>query len=197
LVEAMRQAIGGFPDAPTHDFLEEECDETELFDYLRAVPQYQNSEFALDTVKLDERLYGVQTFLKEFKYLQIDWMCTSSSVPMLKPHWLRLAGGISTLVLPPIVEKSGDSYIVIEGHVRAMQCLRRGMTTFDAVVVDRVRQPLPVTPRPFGKITLQSKTVPKSRQFPDHVDNRWRYIERDVRNMYWKTFENKSAAAAT
>lgn len=194
LIGAMRKSIVELPHTSVCDILEEKCDDSELFDYLRAVPQYQHSNFSLETVKLDERLHGVQTFLKEFKYLQIDWMCTSSSVPMLNPHWLRLAGGISTLVLPPIVERSGDRHIVVEGHVRAMQCLRRGLTEFNAVVVDNVREPLPVRVQAFGKITVQSKTVPKERQFPDHVDSRWRYIERDVRNKYWRVLEKKIAA---
>lgn len=195
LVDAMHKAIGQYSLAQAPGIVEEHCGDEELFDYLRSVPQYQHSSFALERVKLDEKLHGVQAYLKEFKYLQIDWMCTSSSVPMLKPRWLRLAGDISSLVLPPIVEKSGDSNIIIEGHVRAMQCLRRGLTEFDAVVVDDVRQPLPVKPRAFGKITIQSKTVPKARQFPDHVDSRWRYIERDVRDKYWKTLEANDRAA--
>jgi predicted acylesterase/phospholipase RssA len=195
LVKAMRDSIGKFSPKSAPDFTDEECDKTELFNYLRAVPQYQNSDFALETVKLDERLHGVQTFLKEFKYLQIDWMSTSSRDSMFKPHWLRLSGGISTLVLPPIVEKSGDKYIVIEGHVRAMQCLRRGMTEFDAVVIDCVPEPLPLKPLEFGKISVQSKTVPKSRQFPEYVDSRWRYIERDVRNKYWRILEENGPAA--
>jgi predicted acylesterase/phospholipase RssA len=184
LINAMFKSICMPEHTLVRNFTEEKCNDADLFDYLRAVPQYQHSNFALVPVKLDERLHGVQTFLKEFKYIQLDWMSTANGV-MLTPHWLRLAGGVSTLVLPPIVEQSGDKYIVIEGHVRAMQCLRRGMTEFAAVVVSDTRTPLPVKPRPFDKITFQSKTVPKSRQFPGHVDSRWRYIERDVRNKYW------------
>ena len=97
---------------------EEECVDSELFEYLRAIPQYQNSNFTLEAVNLDDRLYGVQTSLKEFKYIQMDWMCGSDCVPMLKPRWLRLTCGISALVLPPIAERSDDRLIVIEGHDR-------------------------------------------------------------------------------
>jgi len=76
-----------------------------------------------------------------------------------------------------------------------MQCMRRGMTKFNAIVVNNVHQPLPVKPREFGKITVQSKTVTKALQFPDHVDSRWRYIERGVRNKYWTMLECNDATA--
>ncbi|OXI31535.1 hypothetical protein CFB89_19065 [Burkholderia sp. AU16741] len=162
------------------------CSEGELFDVLRAVPQYQHAKFDLEKVKFDESLHGTQTFVKEFKYVQIDGMCKDNTVPMLVPTWIDLNGSsISSLTIPPVVEKSGDRFVIVEGHVRAMQSQRRGMDSFNAVVVRQVHEPLPVEPRPFGKITLESKTVPKSEQFPGHVDNRWRYIERDARNALW------------
>jgi predicted acylesterase/phospholipase RssA len=175
-------------------FSDRPCSDGELFGLLKAVPQYQHAEFAFEKVKFDESLHGTQTFVKEFKYAQIDWMCNGRDVPMLQPTWIDLNGsGVSTLTIPPVVEKSGDGLYIIEGHVRALQCLRRGMESFDAVVVRNARESLPVKSRPFGQITLESKTVPKSEQFPDHVDSRWRYIERDVRNAHWTNLD-KSAA---
>lgn len=175
-------------------FSERACSEGELFGLLKAVPQYQHAKFAVEKVKFDESLYGTQTFVKEFKYVQIDWMCNGNSVPMLQPTWIELNGSVgSTLALPPVVEKSGDRFYIIEGHVRALQCLRRGMEAFDAVVVRDVWEPLPVDTRPFGQITLESKTVPKSEQFPGYVDSRWRYIERDVRNAHWAKLERVGA----
>lgn len=59
LVEAMRESIGAFSLGPANHFIEEKCGDGELFDYLKAVPQYQHSVFSLETVKLDERLQGV------------------------------------------------------------------------------------------------------------------------------------------
>ena len=175
---------------PQQSFPERACSEGELFGLLKAVPQYQRAEFAFEKVKFDESLYGTQTFVKEFKYAQIDWMCNGNAVPMLQPTWIKLTNSdVSTLAIPPVVEKSGDRFFIIEGHVRALQCQRRGMEAFDAVVVQGAQEPLPVEPRPFGQIALESKTVPKSEQFPGHVDSRWRYIERDVRNAYWAKLE--------
>jgi predicted acylesterase/phospholipase RssA len=178
------------PRAAQRSFRERACSEGELFGLLKAVPQYQHAKFGFEKVKLDESLQSTQTFVKEFKYLQIDWMCNGNAVPMLQPNWIDVDGsGVSTLIIPPVVEKSGDRFFIVEGHVRAMQCQRRGMDAFDSVVVKDVREPLPVVSRPFGQITLESKTVPKSEQFPGHVDSRWRYIERDVRNAHWAQLE--------
>jgi predicted acylesterase/phospholipase RssA len=182
------------PRAAQRSFPERACSEGELFGLLKAVPQYQHAKFALEKVKFDGSLHGTQTFVKEFKYVQIDWMCNGNAVPMLQPTWIDLDGsGASTLTIPPVVENSGDCFYIVEGHVRAMQCQRRGMEAFDAVVVRDARESLPVIPRPFGQITLESKTVPKSEQFLNFVDGRWRHIERDVRNAHWAQLERPTA----
>lgn len=185
--------------AVQHPFSERACSEGELFELLKAVPQYQHAKFAIEKVKFDESLFGTQTFVKEFKYVQIDWMCNGNgnAVPMLQPTWIDFyQSGVSSLAIPPIVEESGGNLFIIEGHVRALQCQRRGMEAFDAVVVRNAREPLPVDPPPpFGQITLESKTVPKSEQFPSYVDSRWRYIERDVRNAHWANLEQAHIGA--
>ena len=180
--------------AQHRSFRERTCSEGELFGLLKAVPQYQYATFALEKVKFDGSLHGTQTFVKEFKHVQIDWMCSGTAVPMLQPSWIDFEGSdVSTLIIPPVVENSGEFFYVVEGHVRAMQCQRRGIEAFDAVVVRDARESLPVIPRPFGRITLESKTVPKSEQFLDFVDGRWRHIERDVRNAHWAELERRSA----
>ena len=90
------------------------CSEAKLFDRLRSVPQYVDAKFSLGEVLLDESLHGVQTHVKEFKYLQIDWLIRDfklQDIDLFMSQEVILAGDLRTIVTPPVGDSRAGLYV--------------------------------------------------------------------------------------
>jgi predicted acylesterase/phospholipase RssA len=158
----------------------QQCKEEDLFRRLRTVPQYTEAKFSVGEIALNEDLYAVQTHIKEFKYLQIDWLVRdfkARGIELFLAQEVVLDGGNTTIVTPPVVEISGARKIILEGHTRAFHCLREGRRSFVAVIVDNVEAPPPTKPQRFADLTIASRTLGLQAQFEDLEPNLWRQIE--------------------
>ena len=167
--------------APNLEF--QACDEVLLFERLRTVPQYHAAEFAMRDVALDGNIQATQIHVKEFKYLQIDALTRDflgcDLLPFM-PQQIVLRGGMTTIVTPPVLEEDGSYLTLIEGHTRALHCLRNGKPTVRAVVVTGVTAPLPVRTRPLSDLMIESKTLAREVQYDILSRENWRDIEEHV-----------------
>ena len=77
---------------------------------------------------------------------------------------VRFAGGDYSIVTPPIVERHGDSLVLIEGTTRALHCWRRRLGSFRAIVVDGVEAPPPAAPVPLAQVSLTLEAPERSRR---------------------------------
>jgi len=154
------------------------CAQSKLFDRLRAVPQYSGARFSLRKVTLNENLLALQTHIKEFKYLQIDWLIqdlTERGIDLFLPQEIVLSGGTRTIITPPVVEVIGDKTVLIEGHTRAFHCLRSGRRSFFAV--DDVEAALPTKTQRFLDLAVASRTINFQTQYGEVDKKLWREIE--------------------
>jgi len=147
------------------------------------VPQYRTATFSIGEVSIDSSLFGTQTHIKEFKYLQTSDLIEEFSrqdVEWFSPQEVHLLDGMSTIITPPIVEMSGsESHLtIIEGHARAYHCWRLGRRSFMAVIADKVDAHMPTVPSPFSSITVASRTLRRNIQFKDLDSRLWRPVEK-------------------
>ncbi len=162
------------------------CDEEKLFRRLNAVPQYQGAKFTIEEVPLDANVRATQIYVKEFKCLQIDALTrdfATCGVDLFDAQQVELNGGMSTIVTPPVLERHGTLLTMIEGHTRALHCLRNARASVRAVVVDGVTAALPSRPRPLIELTIASKTLSRNAQYENLAHADWRHIEEHVHSV--------------
>jgi predicted acylesterase/phospholipase RssA len=130
-------------------------DEASLLSILRQVRQYGSSEvrLSLQEVPLDS-LFALRPYVNDYKYRQaevLNGLYRSKSIPLFAPAEVSLNGTISSLAVPPVVEKSGTKHVLIEGTARAVFCFQHRKEEVPegkllCVVAEGVREPLPSTP---------------------------------------------------
>jgi hypothetical protein len=166
------------------------CGEQRLFDLLRTVPQYRDATFSISNVNIDSKLLGTQTHIKEYKYVQTGDLMEEFSrrnVELFSLQELRMVDGTNTIITPPVVEKSGSQFIMIEGHARAYHCWRIGRTSFTAVIIDNISALPPTGVLPFSDISIASRTLRRDDQFKQLNPRLWRPIESCVHPTDWNS----------
>ena len=121
--------------------------EQEVLKRLMTVRQYHQPwvSMAYQNVKV-ESLISLTRFVREFKTRQISPfidLLTENNLNLFTPAAVSLPNGRQSVIGPPVLEKSGANYILIEGTTRAVYCRDRGIDEIRCVVVDGVQDPLP------------------------------------------------------
>jgi hypothetical protein len=158
----------------------EECPQDRLFGLLRTINHYSKAKLEVMEVTIDENLFALQSHIKEFKYLQIDWLISDfleKGIELFQPQEVVLQCGSRTIITPPVVEISGNRKVLIEGHTRAFHCMRAGMKSFLAITAESVVAPLPTTTQKFLDLSVASRTVDFHAQFGNLDRSLWRDIE--------------------
>lgn len=154
-----------------------------LYDALRGVPQYADARFAIEEIDLDNQLRVSQTYVKEFRLLQIEKLVQeleASGFDLFAPCQYSLPDGSSSIITPPVLEMTPHGPVLIEGHTRAFYLAQLGRDRFRAVVVHNVREPLPATPRPFLEMRIADKTMTATAMFTNFDKELFRKIEAAV-----------------
>jgi hypothetical protein len=82
-----------------------------------------------------------------------------NGIELFHPQKVRFTDGNDSIVTPPILERSGEKYIVIEGLTRTYYCLKNGLPQMRAVIVEDVQALLPGKPFPIAQVSLTSATL--------------------------------------
>jgi len=160
-----------------------ECLKTELFNKLRKVQQYRNAQFELAEIAVTEDIHVLQHWVKEYKLIQIRQhveSLKSAECLLFEPQKILLSDGSYTIVTPPVLERVGDTLIVIEGNTRLFHCLATGVKNVKAVIVNNVTAPLPTAPFSIGRIKLTSSTKTLEANFSQIDKSLFRKIEEAV-----------------
>lgn len=151
---------------------------------LRTVAQYSNISVKIDIAEIElSKIVSLASFIREFKYNQVEHIVnifnSIGSTPF-SPAMIQLDGGYSSIITPPVVEKSGENYIVVEGTARAVYARDTGAKTLKCVVASGVGEALPSGWITLDRVRIAGRTVGPETRYDDFAYSRFRHIERQV-----------------
>jgi hypothetical protein len=158
------------------------ADEANLLSVLRGVKQYADpTQVSLETREIPlDSLFALRSHVNLYKYRQSDLLAklySSKGIPLFAAAEVTFGDRRPSIAVPPVVEKGGDKYVLIEGTARAAFCWnqRRTLgTTLRCVVAEGVGEPLPA-----GPVIPLKYVLPVARDPGISVDYRYfRPIER-------------------
>ncbi len=170
-------------DAPPAPLPYAECPPGELFERLRRVSQYRHAKFNMEQVQLTPALLVVQQAVKEYKALQIQQLVKEfkeASCALFAPQKVLFPDGSDSILTPPVLERTGDKLVVIEGNTRVFHCYWHGESPISAVVVENVEALLPAKPYSLSDLKLTSATRTLTDNFRDIDRSLFRRIEEAV-----------------
>ena len=124
----------------------EAINEQKIIDLLQSnVEQYRKAKICFQSIKLDDILF-MNPFIRALKYRQIQQMFDlygSLDIDKFSSASLRFPDGKESVIGPPVVEKHGGKYYLIEGNTRCIYAYRHGIKSLKMVVVEGVEAQLP------------------------------------------------------
>ncbi len=170
-----------------HKLIAEKIKEEELITALRSVNQYNNSltKLALKNLEIETLIFITQ-FVRGYKYRQISVlykMYENYNIELFDSAKLVLRNNQFTMITPPVIEKIGDKYFVIEGNTRLVYAYKNGIKNMNCVVVEGVEEPLPADGRfSIKEVILSDKEVIGENRYDKFDYKYFRKIESAVRN---------------
>jgi len=160
------------------------CSDTDLTNKLRNVWQYKNAKFTLDNIEVNDNIFTMSDSVKEYKVSQIKSIINQLSTlgkDVMAVYQVTLVDGSTSIITPPVVEKIGDRYYVIDGNARLFYYFNKGIPFIKAVVVENVSQGLPSQQsNPISKVRLTSLTRTLSQNYQGLDESKFRHIEEAV-----------------
>ncbi len=155
----------------------------ELLARLRTVTQYSgNVRLTVETLPLSS-LQALTSQVREFKYRQAKYLADlyqQNGIDMFEPARVRLAGGMTSIVTPPVVEESKE-FILIQGSTRAVYCRDQEIDRVTCVVARGVRESLPSEGLvPLTRVGMVGTSVSLAERYGTFKYNLFRDIERRV-----------------
>ena len=133
---------------------------------------------------LSDDIVVLQNAVKEYKFLQIGHHIENLQnfgCELFDLRKVKLLNGDTSIVTPPVLEKFGTKYVVIEGSARLFHCVVNGVTAINAVVVNGVRAKLPSPiQRPLSSLRLTSSTKSLTENYQQLDKSLFRQIENTV-----------------
>jgi hypothetical protein len=155
-----------------------------LHDALKRVSQYSSPDVKLVFQEVPiNKLVALTRFVREYKYAQIDHllaMYKACNVDTFSPAVAQFGDGQSSMVTPPVVERSGDRFILIEGTTRAVYFRDNGLESMWGVVAQNVADPLPAERVDFEKVRVVGRTLEADIRYPSFNYGAFRHIETSV-----------------
>lgn len=165
-IDALYNRLAGFFSAPPKpSFLPKlvKGSQDTLLEKLKTVAQYNKSGVTLsvETVRLSE-LESLASYVHEYKYRQLEhWIpeFQRHGLPLFEPADVWLLDDHKSAITPPVVEESGDKFVLIEGSTRATLLREQGVERMTCVVVRGINVPLPGTVTEFAKIRVVGRRM--------------------------------------
>jgi predicted acylesterase/phospholipase RssA len=153
---------------------------------LRSVPQYAEAKLTFEEVPLAQ----VDTYAKyapEFKYRQVERITRTfreGELPPFGPVAVRFQSGGRSLFVPPVFERAGERFLIINGTTRSLFAMREGSKTIAGVVAsDVTAEPPARNPRPLSRVGVEVGRATTSHRFDDLNYSQFRHIERAVHTV--------------
>lgn len=161
-------------------------DEAYILDAIRNVTQYRRPgvEISMKTIPLGEVSF-LTRYIKSYKYNQIRYLFDAfdrADVPLFEPCAWE-GGGSVFPITPPVVEKHGDTYHLLEGNSRLSYCAKElCLSEARVVVVEGVEDPLPSNGA-FGqkRLIISDTNRVGGERYENFVYDHYRWIEEAVR----------------
>lgn len=162
-------------------------DNKEIFKLLKDVKQYNSSKVKISIKEVEvEKVLFITRYVRGYKYRQISIlfeMFNSEGIDLFQPAKLKLIDKKYTIFVPPVIEKIGSNYFVIEGNTRFLYAYRNGISKIDCVVVEGVEDSLPSTSRyEVRDLLLTDKNKIGDERYDNFDYEKFRKIEKAVRN---------------
>src|SRR5690242_11893321 len=124
-------------------------------------------------------------FVEGYKYRQIQYLFEvyrKQGLDLFEVVDVNLKNNNYTIITPPVIEKHGNSYILIEGNTRIFYALKNDIKEVKCVVIEGVEAPIPSKGN-FRKkdLLLIDKDLRGNTRFPDFDLEGYRKIEEAVR----------------
>lgn len=146
----------------------------------RHVVPYAQARMAMETVPT-KSLLALSKIVRGYKYQQISALYKlfcNSELQLFEPAHVTYGPGLQTIVTPPVVEKSGDHFILVQGTTRALYCHKRGVDQIRCLVVTGPSAPLPAQLRvPLARVLIGGRTLTTRDRYDQDIDRDYRRIE--------------------
>ena len=165
----------------------EEAELEELYLNLKNVKQYHNYtvQFKYQKVDISDMIF-ITKYVKGFKYRQIQNLFDiyeSNKIDLFKPVKLQLNNNKHTIITPPIIEKHGDNFFVLEGNTRLFYLYRQGVQSAYAVIVENVTEALPGSGRyKLNQVLISDRVIVGKDRYESFDYSKFRKIEEAIRD---------------
>jgi predicted acylesterase/phospholipase RssA len=159
---------------------------SELFDKLKNVRQYKNSQLYMSEIEISKMVF-ITKYLRGFKYRQIRQIFEiyhQFGMSLFEPaKFYSPSSQKFSIITPPILEKIGDLYYVIEGNTRLTYAHRNGMDRIKCVIVENSSEALPSSGRyNVREILLADRDMVGPDRYGEFDYKKFRKIEKAVRD---------------
>jgi len=188
VINLMRNQFVGFKNKndivkPSIELVEDEV----LIREIRNVNQYNKPSVNLSMQELNVTdLTFLNKYIRAYKYRQIETIFNTfrkSGIDFFNSAKLILKNDKYTLITPPVVERIGDKFYVIEGNTRLVFAYKNGINKVKCIVVNGVTDPLPADGRfNVKEVILSDKELIGEERYINFDYSNFRKIESSVRN---------------
>jgi predicted acylesterase/phospholipase RssA len=148
------------------------------------VPQYRRAILRFEPVRL-KNMVSLTQYIREYKYRQIEHMTDlyrQNELTLFEASQVVYANGNRSLVGPPVVERAGQQYILIQGSTRAVYCNNTEREELICLVVDQAAEALPSVGRlPLKGVRVISRQTKTVERYQAYSLQNFRHIERALR----------------
>ena len=148
----------------------------------RNVKAYSTSgvKVAMETLKIGEMI-SLTRLVRGYKYKQIRSLFElfgTAKLECFETAEVRYAPGLSTLITPPVLEYTGDCYVLVQGNTRAAFCYKNGIEEMRCCVVRGLVTPLPSDQRiELRNVLIGGRTLSVEDRYGSGIDKDYRAIE--------------------
>lgn len=172
------------------NFTVEKIDSTKHIERLKTVSCYSNPRVSFEEVELNIQEAKLMTkYVKSYKYNQIeklDDFLSSFGLSIFDPSVIKFSDDVELLITPIVIEKHGNSNVVIKGNSRLsyIHRINKGKYRYKAIVANDVSKPLPSIGRnfPISDVIITTKNKEGETRYENWDYRNFRNIEESVRN---------------
>lgn len=170
-----------------YDLKLESVDINEIIMRLRKVRQYNddNINISLSDINIKDITF-LTKYVRGYRFRQIESLFNlykRENISFFTPAKLELLDDQHTLVTPPIIEKIGDKYFLIEGNARLLYAYKNKISSLQCIIIEGVQESLPSNGRyNVQEILLTDRELIGSNRYERFDYNKFREIERAIRD---------------
>lgn len=139
----------------------------------------------METVPVGQ-MVSLTRIVRGYKYKQIRplfELFTAAQLNRFETAEVRYAPNAGTLVTPPVLECTGNRYVLVQGNTRAAYCMKNGIDEMRCCVVRGIATPLPSDQRiELKNVLIGGRTVSVEDRYGGGIDKDYRAIELATHN---------------